>query len=255
MKAAFLRKLTSGFTIVGLAVMLNVTSIACSPASAKVPAPPAAPQEEGYTFLLKQNDEGKYDKHGWNHYGPGYFDIDRATGVLTSHGGMGLFWFSEKMFGDYILELDFLVDKHDTNSGIFFRVPYVPVSNQYIYDSFEIQIYDAVENKNPVMHEGAAPPTGDPMKHATGAIYDAKPPEKLASFGPGKWNHYKITFQGLNVTVELNGETVNQWQLQPSGKVATCWPKGYIGLQNHDETSSVHFANIRVKELATAPQE
>jgi len=255
MHEGFLRRLTSGLMTVGLAVLLNMANISCSPAAAKVPPPPAPVQEDGYTYLLKQNDEGKYSLAGWNHYGPGYFELDRTTGVMTSHSGMGLMWFSEKMYGDFVLEMDFLCDAHETNSGVFFRVPYVPTSDQYIYDSFEIQIYDAVENKNPVMHEGAAAPTGDPMKHATGAIYDAKGPEKLASFGPGKWNHYKLTFQGLNATVELNGEVVNQWQLQPSGKVATCWPKGYFGLQNHDETSSVHFANIRVKELAPAAQE
>jgi len=127
--------------------------------------------------------------------------------------------------------------------------PYVPTSDQYIYDSFEIQIYDAaLDVKTPVMHEGAATPTNDPMLHITGAVYDAKAPDKAASKPTGQWNHYKITAKGLDVTIELNGEVVNQWQLKPAGKVATCWPAGYVGLQNH-EPSIVHFANIRAKEL------
>ena len=45
--------------------------------------------KEATKILEKKN--GKYTKHGWNHYGPGYFTLDSETGVLKSHGGMGLF--------------------------------------------------------------------------------------------------------------------------------------------------------------------
>lgn len=203
----------------------------------------------GYTDLLGKNDAGKYNKHGWNHYGPGCFSLDVNTGVLSSHGGMGVFWYSAKQFKDFVLELDFMCDKDDTNSGIFVRMPNMPASNDYIFECFEIQIYDAaLSKKDPVMHEGAA--KMDPtMLHTTGAVYDAEPPKKKASLGPGKWSHYKITLQGLKYTIELNGQVVNEWMAEPRGKVATHWPKGYIGLQNHDGTSSVHFRNIRIKEL------
>jgi len=169
--------------------------------------------------------------------------------VLTSHNGMGLFWYSAKKFGDFVLELDFMCDAKETNSGIFVRIPNMPASNDYIFECFEIQIYDAaLDKKEHVMHEGAA--QMDPtMLHTTGAVYDAEPPKKKTSLGPGKWNHYKITCQGLRYLVEINGEVVNDWMAEPRGKVETHWPKGYIGLQNHDATSSVHFHNIRIKEL------
>ena len=205
--------------------------------------------QQGYVDLISKGDNGRYNKHGWNHYGPGYFSLDRDTGVLTSKDGMGLFWYSAKQFKDFVLELDFKCDAKETNSGIFFRIPNMPASNEYIYECFEIQIYDAdLDKKDHVMHEGAK--KMDPsMLNTTGAVYDAKAPDKMSSKGPGEWNHYKITCKGLKVVVELNGEIVNEWMLTPSGKVATCWPKGYIGLQNHDATSSVHFRNIKIKEL------
>ena len=209
----------------------------------------AQTDEQGYIDLLTKNDAGKYSKHGWNHYGPGCFSLDRDTGVLTSHNGMGVFWYSVKKFGDFVLELDFMCDAKETNSGIFLRMPNMPASNDYIFECFEIQIYDAdLDKADHVMHEGAA--KMDPtMIHTTGAVYDAEAPKKKTSLGPGKWNHYKITCQGLRYMVELNGELVNDWMAEPRGKVATHWPKGYIGLQNHDATSSVHFRNIRIKEL------
>ena len=48
---------------------------------------------KGYTNLLKTSN-GDYSKNGWNHYGPGYFTLDKDTGVLETIGGMGLFWYS-----------------------------------------------------------------------------------------------------------------------------------------------------------------
>jgi len=181
--------------------------------------------------ILKESN-GRYHKGGWNHYGPGHFELDPETGILTSHGGMGLFWYSAREFGDFVLELDFKCADVNTNSGIFLRVPEVPASDDYIYHSFEIQIDDASEGV-----------------HHTGAAYDAEPPTHSASKPPGEWNHFRITFRGNHLTVELNGETVLDWEAEPRGKVADFARRGYIGLQNHDDRSPVYFRNIYVKEL------
>lgn len=243
MTSTILRKLAFGITLLTAAVAFNVSSVYAQGSTSK---------GEGWIDLIKKGENGKYNKHGWNHYGPGYFDLDRETGVLTGHGGMGLFWYSAQQFGDFVLEMDFKVDDKATNSGVFIRIPYVPTSNQYIYDCFEIQIYDAALDKDMehVLHEGAKPTPGGPSpKQVTGAIYDAKPPTKLTAKATGEWNHYKFTLKGLNYKIELNGEVVNEWDVQPAGKVATHWPKGYLGLQNHDDRSSVHFRNIRVMPL------
>ena len=213
---------------------------------------PAQEKTGQWIDLLKKGENGLYNKHGWNHYGPGYFTLDREQGILQAHGGMGVFWYSEQMFGDFVLELDFMVDNVATNSGIFLRIPYMPTSNQYIYDCFEIQIYDAAldDSRKHVMHEGAKlDPERNPALHVTGAIYDAKAPTAFPSKPVGEWNHYKITCKGIHYTIELNGEVVNEWDVQPSGKVATCWPKGYIGLQNHEGEGEVYFRNIRVMPL------
>lgn len=186
----------------------------------------------GYERILREHN-GVYSKHGWNHYGPGYFELDEGTGVLKSHGGMGLFWYSAKEYGDFVLELDFMCDDEATNSGVFLRVPGVPSSDDYIYHSFEIQINDAGEGI-----------------HRTGAVYDAEAPSEGASVPPGEWNHFKITFVGDHIEVELNGVKVVDWDAEPRGKVMDFAARGYIGLQNHDERSTVYFRNIFVKELS-----
>jgi hypothetical protein len=187
---------------------------------------------DGFEQILKANDEGVFSKHGWNHYGPGFFELDSETGVLTSHGGMGLFWYSIKPLGDFVLDLEFRTSTPETNSGVFLRVPGIPASNSYIYHSFEIQINDAGEGI-----------------HATGAAYDAEAASHLASKPTGEWNRMRITFQGDHIEVILNGEKVLDWVAEPRGKVADFAAEGYLGLQNHDDESPVYFRNIYLKEL------
>ena len=187
--------------------------------------------DEGFEEILRSSN-GRYHKGGWNHYGPGHFDLDPETGVLTSRGGMGLFWYSVRTYADFVLELEFKVTDEHTNSGVFVRVPDVPSSDDYIYRSFEIQINDAGEGV-----------------HGTGAAYDAEPATHLASLPSGEWNRCRITFRGSRLQVELNGEQVLDWEAEPRGKIREFHPSGYIGLQNHDDRSPVYFRNIRVREL------
>jgi hypothetical protein len=189
-------------------------------------------EAQGYERILRQRRNGTFTKAGWNHYGPGYFELDAQTGVLASHGGMGLFWYAVEEYGDFVLELDFMTEVENANSGVFLRVPGVPSSDDYIYHSWEIQIHDVSEGI-----------------HQTGGVYDAEAPSHLASKGAGEWNHYKITFVGDHITVELNGETVVDWEAEPRGKVEDWAPRGYIGLQNHDRDTRTFFRNIFVKKL------
>jgi sugar phosphate isomerase/epimerase len=175
---------------------------------------------------------GSYSKNGWNHYGPGYFILDENTGILKSQGGMGLFWYSAKKYKDFVLEFEYKTAQENTNSGVFYRVPEMPVSDDYIYHSFEVQIDD----------------TGKGV-HKTGGIYDAEPPKVDAFKKTGEWNHCKITLKGKNIEVELNGKPVVDWQMEPRGKVKDFALEGYIGLQNHDSISPVYYRSIFVKEL------
>ncbi|HPW18866.1 MAG TPA: DUF1080 domain-containing protein [Candidatus Aminicenantes bacterium] len=183
-----------------------------------------------YEQILRRSG-GSYEKHGWNHYGPGHFECDPKTGVLKGQGGMGLLWFGRKL-KDFVLECEFKCSAEATNSGIFLRVPSVPVSDDYIYHAIEIQIDDKS--------------TG---VHHTGAAYDIEPPKVLASKPPGEWNHFRIEFRGWRLRVSLNGQPVLDWEARPGGKVRDLAPEGFIGLQNHDSTSPPYFRNIYLKEL------
>ena len=186
---------------------------------------------DGFTQLLSRWN-WRYSKHGWNHYGPGHFELDEKTGVFKSQGGMGLLWYSVRKWRDFVLDLEFQCAQKNTNSGIFYRIPDLPASDDYIYHAFEVQIYDAGEGI-----------------HRTGAIYDAEAPAQAVSRPTGEWNHLKITCQGKRIRVELNGVQVVDWQMEPRGKIKDFAVEGYIGLQNHDSIAPVYFRNIFAKEI------
>lgn len=187
----------------------------------------------GFVPLIGEWENGGFHKHGWNHYGPGWFTLDHETGILASHGGMGLMWYSAEMLGDFVLRLEFNTSVPDSNSGIFLRVPEMVTSDEYIYHSFEIQIHA----------------TAPEAIHRTGGVYDAEAPSEDRAKAPGEWNDMEISFVGDRITVSLNGAQVTDWVAEPRGKIRDFAARGYIGLQNHDWETSVYFRNIRVKKL------
>jgi hypothetical protein len=205
---------------------------------AQVPAGPVAriTEEEiadGFVPLIGEWEGGGFNKHGWNHYGPGYFTLDRETGILEAHGGMGLLWYAREMFADFTLRLEFTTSVPESNSGIFLRVPEMVTSDEYIYHSFEIQIHA----------------TAPEAIHQTGGVYDAEAPSEARQRAPGEWNDMEISFVGDRIMVVLNGTQVVDWVAEPRGKIRDFAARGFIGLQNHDWDTSVYFRNVRVKKL------
>jgi len=203
---------------------------------------------DGFVPLIGEWEDGGFNKHGWNHYGPGWFTLDHETGILEAHGGMGLLWYSAEMLGDFVLRLEFMTSVPESNSGIFLRVPEVPVSDDYIYHSFEIQIHDTASeaiHQTGAVYDAEAPSA---IQH-TGGVFDAEAPSGHREHPPGVWHEMEISFIGDRITVALNGTQVVDWEAEPRGKIADFADRGYIGLQNHDWDTSVYFRNIRVKKL------
>lgn len=161
---------------------------------------------------------------GWKHVGPGGFKV--VNGVLQSYGGMGLLWYSKKKFRDFVLRVEWRVNKKSANSGVFLRFPNPPRTPMTaVNEGYEVQIAD----------------TNGPKRN-TGSIFDFKAATKVASKPPGQWNMFEITVVGQKYTVVLNGEKVNEF-------VGERGREGYIGLQNHDADSIVSYRRIEIKEL------
>jgi hypothetical protein len=165
--------------------------------------------------------------NGWKMAGEGKFVIVESDAALQSEGGMGLLWYTEKKYKNFILKLEWKVSDEGDNSGVFVRFP-DPDDNPNIAvrDGYEIQIDDKAADSI----------------HQTGAIYDFAAPNKIVSKPPGQWNTMEIQAIDQSYTVIINGEKVREF----TGSRLT---EGYVGLQAHDDKSKVLFRNIIIKAI------
>ncbi|MDR2041808.1 MAG: DUF1080 domain-containing protein [Tannerella sp.] len=204
-------------------------------------------QEKADGWLLLFN--GK-DYTGWknNNDRPILSQVEEGSIQTNKCGGYILTY--DKEFGNFILKCDIKMSD-PCNSGIFLRMEDLadPVST-----GFEIQVATAGPDEKPTIH-------------SVGALYDVKAPSKIATNGPGKWDHYEVTFAGDQLTVVLNGTEVINANLQDykepgkrevdgnhkfvkDGKpraLTDFAKKGYIGFQDHDH--KVWIKNVKLLEL------
>ena len=201
-----------------LTLFLTVFVLAAVCSSAEVTAQPQTAQDQWITLF----DGTSLD--AWTQAGPGDFVLE-PDGSMRSRGGMGLFYFAEQSFRDYVLELDWKVGKHAANSGVFLRFPETTDPWVAVNEGYEIQI----DNSR------------DP-DHVTGSVYSFSPPFQVNANPTDDWNTYRIEVTGQRYQVWLNDEKINDFFGDRSRE-------GHIGLQNHDDSSKVWFRNIRIKKL------
>ncbi len=163
--------------------------------------------------------------------------------VLKGKGG-GDIWTKER-FGDFVLSVEF---KTTGNSGVFVRTD---SPKDCVQTGIEIQVLGSMKKDD---------------KHGVGSLYDLQGPGKEA-FKPGEWNTYVLTLNDNKVTIELNGEKVNEADLDkwvegnknPDGsknKFKTALKdfkrEGHIGLQDHG--ASVMYRNVKIRPLNPTPK-
>ena len=163
-------------------------------------------------------------------------------GLLHCTGQNGGWLMTEGQYGDFELRLEYRWDKDGGNSGVALRAP---LKGDPAYQGMEIQLIDDAGYEK--VHKYKLKPT----QH-TGSIYDVVPPSKLPGKGPGEWNRMRIVARGRKITVELNGQTVTDADLDQYKDHFTKHPglqraKGRLGLQSHG--GRVEFRNLLVKPL------
>jgi hypothetical protein len=211
--------------------------------------------------------DGKTGK-GWSISGRPIPPANIVDGSISTRGiGEGrtkYVMFTDESFGDFVLSLDFKITE-DCNTGVFLRCgdPEDPVQT-----ALEMQIFDSYPwQRDPKWKRVKKP--DDAKYYATGALYAAKEPSVNAIKKAGEWNHLEITAIGPKLTFVLNGQTINEIDLDqwatagknPDGtenkymKPLKDFPRvGRIGLQDHNKVGNpeVHdawFKNIKIKTL------
>jgi hypothetical protein len=179
---------------------------------------------------------------------PGSFRVRR--GVLEGRAGtdLGLLWLTRPTPARYVLRLQWMMTASDDNSGVFIGFPdprhegYSNTAYVGVNFGFEIQI------------DELARPDNAPI-HRTGAVYAFKGPTDgpLVVHPVGEWNEYEITVNGADISVALNGQTVNMFhfagdpQSPRRGLPSSAQDPRFIGLQTH--TGRVLYRNIQWKAL------
>lgn len=177
---------------------------------------------------------------GWEQVGPGGFTIE--DGLLVSHGGMGLLWFTGETFGDCTLRVVYRTRRLEDNSGVFVRIDGAPPDPWHaVHHGYEVQILA----------------NGDDW-HRTGVIYSMSETRERADAPPGRWNTIEIDLDGPRVRVRVNDIQVTDFDPRaPVPPRRKEWEpergprpeRGFIGLQNHDDASRVAFREISVRPL------
>lgn len=183
------------------------------------------------------------DLTGWEHVGPGSFTVE--NGLLVTHGGMGLLWYTRQKFGNAVLRVVYKAKPKD-NSGVYIQIPLPPKDPwQAVNSGYEVQILE--QSDYPSFNE----------YHRTGAIYSISRAGTYPS-SPDGWNTMEITMVGFQVVVRINGVTVTEYDPSDAVPPRKYWyepqrgprpEEGYIGLQNHNMESVVYFKEVSVKPL------
>src|SRR5882672_2616535 len=64
------------------------------------------------------------DLTGWKHVGPGGMTVE--DGLLRTHGGMGLLYWTGGKTGNCVIRVVFKMRDHNSNSGVFIFIPVEP---------------------------------------------------------------------------------------------------------------------------------
>jgi Domain of Unknown Function (DUF1080) len=179
---------------------------------------------------------------GWEHVGPGKFIVE--DGLLRTEGGMGLLWYAREKLGNCAIRAVYKTANNHSNSGLYIRIADRPADPWFaVHHGFEVQIMDRGS-------EG----------RSTGSIYTFA---KAAAepFKSGEWNTLEVTLSGNTIITTINGTKVSEFDsssLKPESTDKTGegdparGPRpdsGFIGLQNHDENSTVYFKEVSVRPL------
>ncbi len=195
---------------------------------------PVAAEDDGFVSLF---DGQTLD--GWKQLGgKAKYVVEDGTIVGSSvPNTSNSFLCTEKNYGDFILELEFKVDK-ELNSGVQIR------SNSFAdYHNGQVHGYQVEIDASPRAYSAGIYDEG-----RRGWLFDLKNNEPARkAFKQDQWNHYRIEAIGDSLKTWINGvpaADLIDWMTQT----------GFIGLQVHgvggrQDPLQVRWRNIRIKDL------
>lgn len=177
----------------------------------------------------------KKDLEGWKQLGgEANYHVENGAIVGTSvKGTPNSFLCTEKMYSDFILELEVKADS-GLNSGIQIRSNSSPEHDRV--HGYQVEIDPTERGFNGRIWDEARRRKWLDTLTDTTAVQSA--------FKPGEWNKFRIEALGSSIKTWINGVPIAEI-------TDTMTARGFIGLQVHkinkEEPLQVHWRNIRIQ--------
>lgn len=209
-----------------------LAALFCSAAS-------VVPLDAGFTELFNRRDLS-----GWVHVTTGPSTWTVRDGTLVCSGRPTGLLRTERMYENFILEMEWKHLSPTGNAGLFVWSDGLPARGQPFTRAVEVQVmlggegdwYTSQGDIFPIF--GAVMTPENPRPKGGSRAF----PTESRTRPAGEWNHYRVECRDGDISLAVNGKVVTRGR--------SCSPRrGYICLES--EGSEVHFRNLRVQELPT----
>lgn len=202
----------------------------------------AETDEEGFRPLLNGND-----LTGWVvvNTAPSTWSFNEDGYLVCTGKPIGEIR-TEKMYQNFILEVEWRHLKPKGNAGIFIWADDITARGQPFHRGIEVQVLENAygDSQSHTTHGDIFPIHGATMEPVNGRGGGRAFPTESRSKPSPEWNHYRIECRDGDISLAVNGKVVTQ------GK--NCVPrKGYLCIES--EGGVVNYRNLRVKELPDTP--
>lgn len=186
------------------------------------------------------------DLSGWVNVNCAPSTWSARDGMIISTGVPTGVMRTERMYENFVLELEWKHLKAGGNAGLFVFSDAITSAGVPFTRSMEVQIIDG---NHP---EGLWTGHGDVFAiHGASFVPDRPHPQGWMRCLPserrakpaGEWNHYRVECRDGKLTLAVNGKVV-------SGGTKCVPRKGYICLES--EGSEAHFRNLKIQELPSS---
>lgn len=188
---------------------------------------------EGFVTIFDGKDLSALDTEGnWQIQDDGSLYLEPREGEEGWKRYNHYLWLKES-YGDFVFDFEY---KHAAkgNSGFYFRVS---EKADPVASGFEVQIMDSTGKADEEMGH-----------HDLGGVIKTKGASKNMSKAPNQWNRMTVTMKGNHLTVVLNGETIQEFDLAAEkGADVDLATEGLITIQDHGLPFWVK--NLQVKRL------
>ena len=177
------------------------------------------------------------DLTGWKTY-PDMVSKFTVTdeGWLNVQDGRGQLE-TERMLGDFVLQLECMTHAKNLNSGIFFRC--IPGD---VMMGYECQIHNGMKDQDPLKPEDCG----------TGGFFRRQDARRVVAEDLA-WFHQTLIVDGPHMAAWVNGYQVSDWTderpAHENPRKGLRLAAGTIMIQGHDPTTNISFRNLKATSL------